>query len=669
MELVKGVPITEYCDTNKLNTRRRLGLFIPICRAVQHAHQKGIIHRDIKPSNVMITMHDGVPVPKVIDFGIARATQGRLTDKTLFTEYHHLVGTPEYMSPEQAEMSGLDVDTRTDVYGLGVLLYELLTGTTPFDSKTLRRAAYEEIHRIIREVEPPKPSTRISTLGQTLTQIAFLRQIEPKKLGDLMRGDLDWIVMKCLEKDRTRRYETANALALDIARHLENEPVTACPPSRIYRFRKMVRRNRLAFAATTIVTISLIVGALVSTWQAVRATRAKQETARALMNSEESRVRAEAVSKYLVRTFQAIDPYRDGRDLKMAVVLDRAVANLDDHFADSPTTMAELLDALGQAYTGLGMTAKGLALLEKAKAIDQVALGDDHPDTLGINIDIVQVYRIDRRLADAIPLLEETLKRSKAKFGPDARITLTTMKDLGDAYQSAGRPADAVRMLEDALKRCKAKLGADDRTTLFTMNNLAGAYRTSGRLADAIPLLEETLKLMKVRLGPDHRDTLNTTNNLANAYRAAGRPTDAVPMLEEALARCQARFGPVHPDTLNTMNNLTEAYRYAGRLNEAMSLSEETLKLCNSRIGPNDPIALRAAGILGTLCSTLLKQDTFTDAGPTPGQIRSAVERLIEFYDVSGKPAQASIWRTQLTVLRVPPRAVDRSSTQPATKP
>jgi serine/threonine protein kinase len=253
MELVRGDPITSYCETNTLNTERRLDLFVQVCQAVQHAHSKGIIHRDIKPSNVLVTIIDGKPVPKVIDFGIAKATASRLTEKTLFTEHRQLIGTPEYMSPEQAEMSGVDVDTRSDVYSLGVLLYELLTGGTPFGGQRLRSAAYGEIQRIIREEEPDKPSTRLSSMKETIGSIAAHRHIEPARLAKLIRGDLDWIVMKCLEKDRTRRYETANGLAADIKRHLNDETVTAGAPSAGYKLRKFVKRNRAQVIAAGIV--------------------------------------------------------------------------------------------------------------------------------------------------------------------------------------------------------------------------------------------------------------------------------------------------------------------------------------------------------------------------------------------------------------------------------
>ncbi len=275
MELVKGVPITQFCDDNRLTPRQRLELFLSVCQAVQHAHQKGIIHRHVKPSNVLVTSHDGTPVVKVIDFGVAKAVGQQLTEKTLYTGFAQMIGTPLYMSPEQAGMSGLDVDTRTDLYALGVLLYELLTGTTPFEGARLRQAGYDEIRRIIREEEPVKPSTRISTLGQAATTVSGNRQSDPKKLGQLMRGELDWIVMKALEKDRNRRYETASAFAADVQRYLHDEPVQACPPSARYRLRKFVRKHKTWLATAAAFAALLLLGVAASTWQAWRATQAE----------------------------------------------------------------------------------------------------------------------------------------------------------------------------------------------------------------------------------------------------------------------------------------------------------------------------------------------------------------------------------------------------------
>jgi len=276
MELVRGVRITDYCDQNQLPTQERLDLFMQVCHAVQHAHQKGIIHRDLKPSNILVTLHDGAPAPKVIDFGIAKATQPPLTDKTRVTSFQQFVGTPAYMSPEQAGMSGLDIDTRSDIYSLGVLLYELLTGRLPFELKELAQAGLDEMRCLIRQQDPPKPSTRLSTLaGAELSTTARQRQIEPPKLLKLVRGDLDWIVLKCLEKDRARRYGTANGLVDDLMRHLHDEPITARQPGPLYRFKKMVRRNKLAFAATGTVALALVIGLGFSTWMFLREKHAR----------------------------------------------------------------------------------------------------------------------------------------------------------------------------------------------------------------------------------------------------------------------------------------------------------------------------------------------------------------------------------------------------------
>jgi WD40 repeat protein len=323
MELVRGIRITDYCDQNKLPTSERLKLFTQVCQAIQHAHQKGVIHRDIKPSNILVTLHDGAPVPKVIDFGIAKATQGKLTDQTLFTAFEQFIGTPAYMSPEQVEMSGLDIDTRSDIYSLGVLLYELLVGTTPFEASDLVSAGLDHMRRMIREQEPPRPSTRLTTMmAGELTTTAERRRIDAPKLIHLVRGDLDWIVMKCLEKDRTRRYETANGLARDIERHLGNEPVVARPPSSAYRFQKFVRRNKVTVIAVAMVAAALVLGALTSTWAAIQATRAKREQTR-LRGQAQAEARVARLRAYASEVSVALQAWESGNPSRARALLER----------------------------------------------------------------------------------------------------------------------------------------------------------------------------------------------------------------------------------------------------------------------------------------------------------------------------------------------------------
>jgi serine/threonine protein kinase len=630
MELVKGVPITDYCDQNQLTPKERLELFGSVCQAVQHAHHKGIIHRDLKPSNVLVTLQDGAALVKVIDFGIAKALGQQLTDKTLFTGFAQLVGTPLYMSPEQAALSNVDVDTRSDVYSLGVLLYELLTGTTPFDEKRLLKAGYDELRRIIREEEPPRPSTKLSTSEQ-LAAIAACRKLEPKKLTKLVHGELDWMVMKCLEKERGRRYETANSLATDIQRYLADEPVLAGPPSASYRLRKLVRRNKGLVAAATVVLVALMGGMVGTTWGLVRAERAWQaesQRAEAERHAKQKALKREAETKAVLefvekKVFAAARPKDQeggqGYDVKLADAVKAALPYVDKSFTDQPLVEARLRMTMGSSFMYLGDARTASEQFQAARQLYTKHLGPDHPDTLTSMNNLAISYAAAGRTQEALKLHKETLQLMKAKLGPDHPDTLGSMNNLANSYDEVGRTQEALKLREETLQLRKATLGPDHPDTLESMHNLASSYEDAGRTQEALKLREETLQLYKAKLGPDHPGTLGSMTNLANSYAAAGRAPEALKLREETLQLMKAKLGPDHPATLRSMNNLANSYDEVGRTQEALKLREETLQLRKATLGPDHPDTLESMDNLAS---------SYEDAGRTQEALKLREETL-----------------------------------------
>jgi len=532
MELVKGVPIDEYCDEENLSTSQRLELFVQVCQAVQHAHQKGIIHRDIKPSNVMVTLHDGKPVPKVIDFGIAKATNARLTEKTLFTEYRQLIGTPEYMSPEQAEMSDLDIDTRSDIYSLGVLLYELLTGTTPFDSRQLRRGGFGEIQRIICEQEPPKPSTRLSSMVTTrqrgprapsvedgssddtspsLPDIARHRRTDPVSLTRSLRGDLDWIVMKAMEKDRTRRYETASELALDVQRHLHDEPVAASPPSATYRFHKMVRRNRGTVVAASLVMASLVLGIAGTSFGMVRAVRAER------LAEEKAHV-AETVNEFLNRDLLAVvAPSAGGGRVRTVVLrdmLDVAAERIElaclegGRFANQPLVEASIRGTLSETYRLLGEYDQAEPQARRAVEICCTVLGDDDPKSLSAMKGLATVFASNGRFEEAVALHRTAFETRLRILGEDHPDTVGSMNDLVIAYCGQDRLDGASPLIVKSVQIDTRGPGGDHPGILVSFDDLADVFTIDGRHAEAISLYERAIEIARRALGDEHPTTV-----------------------------------------------------------------------------------------------------------------------------------------------------------------
>ncbi|HEY5911696.1 MAG TPA: serine/threonine-protein kinase [Verrucomicrobiae bacterium] len=581
MELVRGIRITDYCDQNQISTEGRLRLFVQVCQAVQHAHQKGIIHRDLKPSNILIALQDGVPVPKVIDFGIAKATAGQaLTDKTLVTAAEEFIGTPAYMSPEQAEMSVLDIDTRSDIYALGVVLYELLTSRTPFDAKELLRAGLSEMRRIIREEEPPRPSTRINSLdGNERTAMARRRGSEPPGLIHQLRGDLDWIVMKCLEKDRTRRYETASGLARDIGRHLEDKPVEARPPSVGYRAGKYVRRHKLAVVSGAVLALAVIIGSagtVINLWRAVRAEK------KAVQEAET----AKQVSDFLVDLFNVSDPGEArGNSVTAREILDKGAAKIDRELQSQPRVRARLLETIGTVYTSLGLYQQARSMLEKTLELKKHLEGTNSLSVADTFHNLGVILDDQGKYDEAASLFRQSLDIRTRKLGSDHPEVARSLNSLAIVYWNLGRNSDAEPLFEKALAIKQKHLGSDHPDLANTYINLGVLKHSQLKFAEAEVCFKRALAIWEKKLGADHPDLGTVLNNLAALYEVQGRRAEAEPLYLRCYAIWEKALGPDHPDVAIALHNLANLYRNLGRYAEAEPRYLRSLAIWEKALG------------------------------------------------------------------------------------
>jgi tetratricopeptide (TPR) repeat protein len=555
MELINGVPITTYCDRERLTTQERLELFMKVCDGVQHAHQKAIIHRDIKPSNVMVTVQGTEPVPKIIDFGVAKATAQRLTEKTLFTEFGQLIGTPEYMSPEQAEMSGRDIDTRSDVYSLGVMLYELLTSSLPFSARELRAAGYDEIRRRIREDEPPRPSTRVSSLGDRATDVASSRNTDTGHLMRRLRGDLDWITMKALEKDRARRYTSPHDLAADVHRHLLDQPVLAGPPSMAYRARKFVRRHRVSVAFAGVVA-SLLVALVVS--MGVQAQRVAAERDRA--NAEAATARE--VTEFLVGLFEEVDPGKArGDQVTAREVLDQGVQRIEDRLEDEPRTRATLLETMGRVYTALGLYDDARPLLEQSVEIRQERQ-EIAPLALATALhDLGRLMHWEGDYEDGIEVARRAVELREQYLGPDHPDVATALNGLGNFQEKLGQIEAAKATHERAIDIRERALGPDHSDLGQSLHNLAILYMGDGTYDRAEELLKRSAQIEEIARGPVSYELATSLHVLAILYETMGRYEDAIAYEERALAMREEVLGESHPHVSFSLTTLGNIYR------------------------------------------------------------------------------------------------------------
>ena len=663
MELVRGVPITRYCDERDLTMTERLRLFNLVCAAVQHAHQKGIIHRDIKPSNVLVTEHEGSPYPKVIDFGIAKATDQASSGGTALTGMGSLIGTPSYMSPEQAGLDGLDIDTRSDVYSLGVLLYQMLTGAVPFDTTTLRGAYWAELQRMIREKEPVKPSARVSSLeGDALTTTG-LRFRASMRSGASLRGDLDWIVMKALEKDRGRRYQTPREFADDLERFMRNEPVTAGPPSASYRVRKFVRRHSIAVGAAAAAVLVLVAFAVT---MAVQAKRIATERDRVRHEREVS----DRVADFQAKMLQRIRPYDMGQsivsDLRGALADPAAQASFDGllgevnptdtarrvldaqmltpavdavatEFKDQPETEARMRLALARTYRSLGLPDKFLAQAERGAELSEKILGPENRQTLNARVSTAIAFWEMGRMDECEKILTAVQPLWAKAYGPDDPDTIKAKIALGVLTMGNGKDEEAQKLFEESLASLEKNLGPDHADLINPLENLATSLMNQSKDKDAAPYLERSIAIRKQTSGAEDARTLVAEQRLAEVYVRSGRAPEGEARLKNVLATCTRVLGETHPSTIDALAALGIAYRLQGRFPDAEETSRKALDMRRAVLGADHVKSLQSMKELGEVLSAMGRQ------AQAETLFQEVVDRSVRVFGPDAPPTQAAM--------------------------
>ena len=612
MEYVDGVSITAFCDERRLPTEERLALFVRVCEGVQHAHQKAILHRDLKPSNVLVVESDGERLPKIIDFGIAKALGRESLGTQTLTEVGAFLGTPEYMSPEQADVATPALDTRSDIYSLGVMLYELLTGSLPFPPAELRASSPEEIRRILREVDPPRPSSRVATLGDTAVTIASCRQSDPVVLSRTLHGDLDAIVLKAMEKDPARRYAAASELAADLRRFVRNEPVVARAPSAAYRATKYVRRHRVGVGVAA--TLALLLVAFAAS-TAVQARRIARERDRA--NAEAARAGREAaaagrVSQFLTSMFKVSDPDEArGNTITAREVLDRGALELDTALAQDPELRARMQLTMGDVYFNLGLDQRARPLLERSLETRRLILGPEAPESLESTRKLAALLRTAGQTAEADTLIRRNIEVATRTLGADSREALRSRAVLVRILADEGDLVGAEALARETLEASRRVLGPTDRDTLDALGVLGIVLNRQRRWADSEALYRELLSLEEQALGPDHPDTLIELQNVASEMSNQGRFAEAEPLFRDLIQRLSRVLGPEHANTLVAKLNLGFTLKFAHRFAEAETVIAEVLETRRRLLGPEHPDTLFS---MAALAAVLKDQRRFAAA-------------------------------------------------------